>query len=78
MVADLLAEALSRASDSGLSRRVGTVLSASATEILVTVGGGVVPATGRLASYTPILPGDVVLLLVDDSSVIIAGKIVRA
>jgi hypothetical protein len=72
MPVDSLAAAL-LAGRSGVSFRKGVVTGTSPTE--VTVGGQVASVSSRLASYTP-GSGDVVLLLVLESSIVILGKLV--
>jgi hypothetical protein len=69
-----LASALASASDSGLRRRSGTVKSSS--PLVVSTTDGDLPATSRLASYTPVV-GHVVLVLVDDGgAAIVAGRLI--
>jgi hypothetical protein len=72
-----LASALNVASDRGLSKRVGTVATVTATEVTVATSGGILTMTSRLSSYAPVV-GHVVLVLVDDSgTAVVAGRLVN-
>lgn len=65
----------SAAASGGLQRRVGTVSSLNPLRVTV-ANGAVLAATGRLASYTPVL-GHTVLVLVDDAgAAVVVGRLI--
>ena len=71
-----LASVIAMASETGLRRRVGVVVSTS--PLTVSIAGAVTPMTGYLASYAPVV-GHVVLVLVDDGgAAIVAGRVMPA
>jgi uncharacterized membrane protein YdfJ with MMPL/SSD domain len=58
-----------------VSRRVATVATVSGTTVTLTLGGGSVVADAYLSSYTPVV-GHVVLVLFDDTSIIVLGRLI--
>lgn len=70
-----LAGAIEQRIGDPLSRRVAVVAAVSGTTVTLTLGGGQVVADAYLGSYTPQV-GDVVLILFDKTSVIIAGELI--
>lgn len=72
-----LSAALTFASQSGgLARRIGTISSTNPLVVRLSTGA-LLPATGRLSSYTASV-GHVVLVLVDDSgAAVVLGRIVN-
>jgi hypothetical protein len=58
-----------------LSKRVATVATVSGTTVTLNLGGGLVVADSYLSSYTPVV-GHVVLVLFDDTSIIVLGRLI--
>jgi hypothetical protein len=58
---------------SGLTRKVGTVTGTSGTKVIVTVDGNSVTIP-RLASYTPVVVGDIVHIDTTGDSWLVLGK----
>jgi hypothetical protein len=58
-----------------LSKRIATVNAVSGTTVTLNLGGGLVVADSYLASYSPVV-GHVVLVLFDDTSIIVLGRLI--
>lgn len=56
-------------------KRVATILAVSGTTVTLRLGGGEVVADSYLASYSPVV-GHVVLVMYDNTSLIVLGRLI--